>query len=131
MDGAFRPNTLLETAETFASVAHPEALLVYEGRLLVASSRPSRLPSGGRRAKPYFAASKPPFLPWGPFRTVVWRCSCCAEIRFLGGRFDGRVITEVAGRRIHAPTALATAGESVVYVADGSATSPPTTGKAT
>ena len=37
MDGAFRPNTLLETAETFAEVAHPEALLVYEGRLLVAS----------------------------------------------------------------------------------------------
>jgi sugar lactone lactonase YvrE len=121
MDGAFRPNTLLETAETFAEVAHPEALLVYEGRLLVASGADLlAFPLEGG-APTLFRRFETTISALGAFPDGGLAIALVAgEIRFLGGRFDGRVITEVAGRRIHAPTALATAGEGVVYVADGS-----------
>ncbi len=122
MDGAFRPNTLLETAETFTEAAHPEALLVHEGRLLVASGTDllAVLLEGGsptplRRFETAISALTG--LPDGGLAVGL----VAGEVRLIGGRFDGRVITEVAGRHIHAPTALATTGEGVLYVADGSA----------
>lgn len=122
MDGAFRPNTLLETAETFADAAHPEALLIHEGRLLVASGNDLLavpLEGGAPTTLHRFesAISALAAFPDGGLAIAL----VAGEVRFFGGRFDGRIITEVAGRRLHAPTALATAGEVVLYVADGSA----------
>lgn len=122
MDGAFRPNTLLETAETFAEAAHPEALLVHEGRLLVASGADLlAFPLEGGVPAPLHRFETPisalAAFPDGGLAIAL----VAGEVRILGGRFDGRVVTEVAGRRVHAPTALATAGEGVLYIADGSA----------
>lgn len=122
MDGAFRPNTLLETAETFADIAHPEALLVHEGRLLVASgSDLLALPLEGGAPVTLnrfeTAISALAAFPDGGLAVAL----VAGEVRIIGGRFDGRVLTEVAGRRLRAPTALATAGDWGIYIADGSA----------
>jgi sugar lactone lactonase YvrE len=122
MDGAFRPNTRLEAAEAFVEVSHPEALLVHEGRLLVASGTDLlAVPLEGGAPTPLrrfeTAISALAALPDGGLAVGL----VAGEVRLFGGRFDGRVITEVAGRRIHAPTALATTGEGVLYIAVGSA----------
>ncbi|MBS1182267.1 MAG: hypothetical protein H6Q99_2147 [Proteobacteria bacterium] len=122
MDGAFRPNTRLETAEAFVEVARPEALLVHEGRLLVASGTDLlAFPLEGGAPTPLHrfetAISALAGLPDGGLAVGL----VAGEVRLVGGRFDGRVVTEVAGRRIHAPTALATTGEGILYIAVGSA----------
>ena len=122
LDGAFRPNTLLETAEVFAEVAHPEALLVHAGRLLIASGVDLlALPLEGGAATPLHrfdtAISALTALPDGGLAIGLE----AGEIRLVGGRFDGRVISEAAGRRLHAPTALAAGGDGILYVTEGSA----------
>ena len=122
MDGAFRPNTLLETAETFTEAAHPEALLVHEGRLLVASGVDLlAFPLEGGAPVSLFrfdtAISALAAFPDGGLAIAL----VAGEVRLIGGRFDGRVISDVAGRRIHAPTALATSGDGILYIAVGSA----------
>lgn len=122
MDGAFRPNTLLETAETFTEAAHPEALLVHEGRLSVASGVDLlAFPLEGGAPASLFrfdtAISALAAFPDGGLAIAL----VAGEVRLIGGRFDGRVISDVAGRRIHAPTALATSGDGILYIAVGSA----------
>jgi len=122
MDGAFRPNNELETAAVFAEAARPETLLVHQGRLLVAS---------GNELLAYPLEGGAPEL-FRRFDSAVTALAAlpgdglavgleAGELRILGGRFDGRVVGEVPGRRFNAPTAIAVAADGVLYVTDGSA----------
>lgn len=122
MDGAFRPNTELETAEVFAEANRPDGLLIHEGRLLVAAGNDLLAypleggePSTLRRFDAMVSALAA--FPDGGLAVAIET----GEIHFLGGRFDGRMVTEIAGRRLSAPTAMAVYGDGILYVTDASA----------
>lgn len=122
MDGAFRPNSELETAELFAEVARPEAIVLHEGRLLVASGAEIQaypLEGGAAVTLHRFETAISALASLGDGGLAVGLEA--GELRLVGGRCDGRVITEVAGRRLHAPTAIAAGGDGVLFVTDGSA----------
>lgn len=122
MDGALRPNTALESAGVIAMFDRPDQIVGTRSRLVV-SARGTlfELPSTGS----------------SPIELVRYDSAITAlasfpdgglviglengEIQFLGGRHGGRSLVKLGDHRLTCPTAIATSGDNVIVVAEGSA----------
>ncbi len=122
-DGALKPNQILEDASVVAEVEAPEDLAT-DGRAIFASDGPRLLRLDGvalnevqRLDRTITALS---CLPEGGFAVALEG----REIRIRGGKHDGTLWTEVAGKPFCAVNALSAAPNGKLLVTDGSATQP-------
>lgn len=120
LDGALKPNQLLEEAEVFAELDAPEDLATDGRSLLVADgARVLRYDAGRvceivRLDKPITALAS---LPDGVAVIVDGR-----EVRIVGGRHDGRSWTRINGTPFCAANAVSAAPNGRLLVSDGSNT---------
>jgi hypothetical protein len=122
MDGAFRPNHLLDSATTLIETPAPDCLavtshgvVVSSGRSLLAVSKPGSAPVASFDAEISALAG----LPDGG--AVVGLSD--GRISFLGGQYGGTTIAPVA--TMTCITALAPARDGTLLVANGSASNGP------
>ncbi|WP_237153810.1 SMP-30/gluconolactonase/LRE family protein [Oryzibacter oryziterrae] len=121
LDGALRPNSALETAIAFAEVDRPAAIVAQADRLVVASHEDLlaiRLDGSAPRSIRRFDGRITALAAFADGGLVVALES--GELHCLGGRQDGRVITRLGDHKLICPTALATAGDHMLFVAEGS-----------
>lgn len=118
MDGALRPNQLIEEAAVVAEIDQPDDLARRGGDILVSSG----------------AAVLSLAAPATPVATFEAAVSCLAaapdgtlavgladgRIRLVGGRHDGTEITRLGGEPLRCPTAMAFADADTLIVAQGS-----------
>jgi sugar lactone lactonase YvrE len=128
MDGAFRPNSLLDEAEVVANIEAPDNLAHDGTRTLLTSGSAvlnleEAAKTGARRAIFEFDSpiSALATLPSGTLAIGLDD----GRIMLRGGRYDGRVITKAADRPLVCLTALAFADPQTLIVALGSRTNPP------
>jgi hypothetical protein len=122
MDGAFRPNDLLDAASTISEMPAPDCLAVTSRGLLVSSGRS------------LFRVDKPGEGPVASFDAAISALAGLPDggaavgltdgrIAFIGGRCDGKTIA--ANPEATCITALAPARDGALLVANGSATNAP------
>lgn len=123
LDGAFRPNDLLETADLFAEHAGADTIVVANGQLLL-SAGPAvlQITSGGSKIVASFDSE---VTALGADDTVIAVGLASGGVRIIGGKHDGTYINEVNGKSLTCPTALLLEG-SVLTIAEGSDRTPPT-----
>jgi hypothetical protein len=122
LDGALKPNQILEDAEVFAELDAPEDLAIDGHSLLVAD---------GARVLRYEGATASEIarvdrtitglasLPGGIAVIVDGR-----QVRIVGGPHDGRTWTDVGGTPLSAANAISLAADGRLLVTDGSRTWP-------
>jgi hypothetical protein len=128
MDGAFRPNSLLDKAEVVANVEAPDNL-VHDGMRTVFSSGPALL-ALEETAK---TAARQPILEFdSPICALAAHPSGIVAIGLddgrivlRGDRYGGRTITKAGDRPLVCVTALAFADAQTLVVALGSRSNPP------
>jgi hypothetical protein len=128
MDGAFRPNSLLDEAEVVANIEAPDNL-AHDGTrtLLTSGSSLLTLEEAAKttRRRSIFAFESPiSALAAHPSGTLAIGLED-GQIMLHGGRYDGRLITKAADRPLVCLTALAFADPQTLIVALGSRTNPP------
>jgi hypothetical protein len=123
MDGAFRPNDLLDAAPAALAVAAPDdlamtalGLVVSSGRSLLRLEKPGEAPAASFDAEISALAGLPD---GGAALGLV-----DGRIVFVGGAHDGKTIP--AQPEVRCITALAAARDGALLVANGSATYAPT-----
>ncbi len=123
MDGAFRPNDLLDAAPAILEVPAPDCLavtsqgiVVSSGRVLLGIDRPGGDPLASFDAEIGAVAG----LPDGGAAVAL----IDGRIAFVGGRYAGRTIAPAPG--LACITALAPAADGALLVAHGSASNGPT-----
>jgi hypothetical protein len=122
MDGAFRPNDLLDSAPAIFETPEPDCLAVTSHGVVVSSER--SIISVGKAGGAPIASFDAPIgalagLPDGGAAAGL----IDGRIVFLGGQHDGRMIEANPGATCI--TALAPARDGALLVANGSATNPP------
>jgi hypothetical protein len=122
MDGAFRPNDLLDAASVVLATPAPDGLavtkqglLVSSGRLLLDADRPGEAPAASFDAEISALAG----LPDGG--AVVGLVD--GRIVFVGGQHEGKTIA--AGDEVGCITALTVARDGTLLIANGSASHRP------
>lgn len=124
MDGALRPNSLLDEARVLASAVRPDNLtlagdtILYSTREAVLALDPRTGDVRERLRVPATVAS----LAWS---NGVLAVGLPGEIRLVGGAFDGRSFNRLGDLPALCPTALAFLSPGVLLVAFGSQTNPP------
>ena len=122
MDGAFRPNDLLDSASTILETPAPDCLAVTSHGVVVSSERS------------LFCVDKPGAAPLASFDAEISALAGLPDggaavglidgrIVFVGGQHDGKTIA--ASREARCITALAPAGDGALLVANGSASNGP------
>jgi hypothetical protein len=122
MDGALRPNDLLDSASTIFETPAPDCLAVASHGVIVSSERS------------LFRVDKPGAAPIASFDAAISALSGLPDggaavgltdgrIAFIGGRYDGNTIA--ANPEVTCITALAPAGDGALLAANGSATNGP------
>ncbi len=122
MDGAFRPNDLLDAAETILETPAPDGLAVTSQGLIVSSGRSLlRVQGAGGAPVASFDAeiSALAGLPDGGAAAGL----IDGRIAFVGGQYAGKTIA--ANPEAKCVTALAPARDGALLVANGSATNGP------
>ena len=128
MDGAFRPNNLLETAGGLLDIEAPDNL-AHDGRRVCFSSGATLLSLCDG------AATSPPER----IDSFAAPISCLAghpegilaiglesgQIEIRGGAQNGKVVSQIGGRPLHCPTALAFGDAQTLMVCLGSRSNPP------
>ncbi len=123
MDGAFRPNDLLDAAASALEAPAPDDLAMTPLGLVVSSGRSLlRVSAAGAAPVASFDAdvSALATLPDGGAAVGL----VDGRIGFVGGRYDGKILEARAG--VRCITALAAAKDGALLVANGSATRGPT-----
>ena len=122
LDGALKPNQLLEEAEVFAELDAPEDLAT-DGRSLFVAD--------GARVLRYDATTASEIAHLDkPITGLAWVSGGVAvivdgrEVRIVGGRHDGRSWTGVNGTKFGAANAVSVAPDGRLLVSDGSAAWP-------
>lgn len=119
LDGAFRPNTALDEAPAAMTLDAPDALALFDGRLVV-SSGPDLVEVGGgvlrSFAAPILLAAE---LPGGGLALAL----ADGRLEFAGGPRDGESLPLPEGLRC--PTAACADGQGGLIVANGSARNGP------
>jgi hypothetical protein len=122
MDGAFRPNDLLDSANTVLEIPEPDCLaetslglVVSSGRSLFSVDRPDGAPLASFDAEISALAG----LPDGGAAVGLTD----GKIAFVGGQNDGRTIA--ASAEMSCITALAPARDGALLIANGSASNGP------
>ncbi|MER8786390.1 hypothetical protein NKH71_00735 [Mesorhizobium sp. M0983] len=114
LDGAFRPNTLLDDVAAFAELPEPDNLLVADGRLLVSSANAVYAVTAG---------AAPTIVETFPSPVIALARSPAGELTV--GLESGRLL--IAGKEAALPaeirciTALAYAEDGTLWLANGSA----------
>ncbi|MER9242497.1 hypothetical protein [Mesorhizobium sp. M0633] len=114
LDGAFRPNTLLDDAAAFAELPEPDNLLIADGRLLASSANAVYAVTAG---------GAPVLVETFPSRVTALARSPAGELTV--GLESGRLL--IAGKEAALPaeirciTALAYAEDGTLWLANGSA----------
>jgi len=112
LDGALKPNTLLEDAEVIATVEAPDNLAELDGQLIFTSGKEVRTVAGGKVI--WTAPSEITAL-------AVSRDNTLAIALESGGiRFIGRMAAVIQG--FNCPVALTFASDGTLYVCNGSDT---------
>lgn len=122
MDGALRPNDLLDSAEAILETPAPDSLALTSRGIVVSSERA------------LFGIDTPGTTPLASFDAEITALTGLPDggaavalidgrIAFVGGKFDGRTIAAVSG--ISCITALAPARDGALLVANGSASHGP------
>ena len=122
MDGAFRPNDLLDSAASVFETPAPDDLAVTSHGVVVSSQQSLfRVDKPGGSSIASFAApiSAIAGLPDGGAAAAL----IDGQIVFLGGQHEGKTIKARAG--VTCITALAAARDGTLFVANGSATNGP------
>jgi hypothetical protein len=128
MDGAFRPNHILEAASSVLEIAAPDNLasdgrriLFSSGRTLFELTRPISMPPNRIAAYEHLvtAVSAHPI-------GVLAIGQANGEIIFVGGPYDGHRLTTVDDRALRCPTALHFADAETLLVCLGSQQNDPT-----
>ena len=122
MDGAFRPNDLLDAAPVALEIPAPDdlaattlGLVVSSGRSLLRIDKPGDAPAASFDAEISALAG----LPDGGAAVGL----VDGRIAFVGGRYEGQTIA--ANPEVGCITALAAAGDGALLIANGSATHAP------
>ena len=124
MDGALRPNGLLDRAPVELALPAPDSLVECAGEVLVASGAAVIALQTGAPARPKYAfAGDITALASHPSGALAVAMS--GEIALRGGAHDGTSFFEVERLPLLCPTAVAFDGPDCLIVCLGSATNPP------
>lgn len=122
-DGALKPNQILEEAETFAELEHPEDLAT-DGRSLFVADGASVRRYDGDEATTVAQVDRRitglAVLPGGGLALALDG----TELRVMGGPRDGQTWTSVAGKPLNAANAICATADGRLLVTDGSQTQP-------
>ena len=128
MDGAFRPNHMLETAAAVLEIDEPDNL-VFDDRRVLFSSGPTLFefmrglsPQAKRIAEFEYAITAAHAHPSGTLAVGL----ASGEVVLRGGSGDGQRLTAFEGRPIRCPTALYFADAETLLVCLGSQKNDPT-----
>jgi hypothetical protein len=119
MDGAFRPNDLLDAAAAVLAAPAPDDIAMSRLGLVVSSGR-SLLVVGGSSEAPAASFDCPISALAGLPDGGVAAALIDGRIAFVGGERDGRQIA--ANPQVRCITAIASASDGKLWVANGSAT---------
>ena len=122
MDGAFRPNDLLDSAEAVLEIPEPDCLVETSQELVVSSGRS------------LFSVDRPDSAPLASFDAEISALAGLSDggaavglidgrIAFVGGERDGKTIASSAD--VQCITALAPARDGALLIANGSASNGP------
>ncbi|MGE0006595.1 MAG: hypothetical protein AB7S92_13505 [Parvibaculaceae bacterium] len=120
LDGALKPNTLLDEAEAIAEVPAPDNLVEHQGGLLFTTGREIRSLADGKTV--WTAPADITALAAGPDGMLA------AGLEAGGVLFPGSSMAPLDG--FNCPAALAFAGDGALYVCNGSDAVPPSGWKA-
>ena len=127
MDGALRPNSLLDLASVELAIPAPDSLAECGGEVIVASGAAIfalERKGAATQARPKYAFEREvTALAAHPNGTVAVGMS--GEIALKGGSHDAKRFTDFGGRPALCPTALAFEGPDALIVCLGSRTNPP------
>jgi hypothetical protein len=122
-DGALKPNQILEQAESFADLGAPEDLAT-DGTSLFVADGSSVLRYDGDLATPVAQVdgriTAIAVLPHGGFAVAIDG----TEVRLVGGAYNGKSWSSVAGKPLSAANAISVGGDGKLLVTDGSQAQP-------
>jgi hypothetical protein len=124
MDGALRPNSLLDAASLICQVKAPDNLTQAGDEILFSSGAAvCLLPEGSGVPREKLRFSQ-------PVGSMAWSAGTLAvglpgAIRFVGGKYDGRDLPELGGLPVRCPTAMMFERPGVLVVCLGSQENPP------
>lgn len=124
MDGALRPNSILDEARVICGVQAPDNLTAVGADLLFSSGNGVYVAEGGsdgpreKLRMPDTIAS----LAWSAGTLAV---GLAGAVHLVGGEWDGRRLTEFKGVPVRCPTAMGFERPGVLIVCLGSQTNPP------
>ena len=117
LDGAFRPNDLLETADLFAEHAGADTIIVANAQLLLSAGRD--ILQIGRGSSKVIATFDSDVTALGADGDVIVAGLASGRVSIIGGRHDGAHVDEVEGKPLICPTALLLDGD-ILTIAEGS-----------
>ena len=124
MDGALRPNSLLDAARVVASAARPDNLTL-AGDEIVFSSEGAVVALDARSGEVRERLRLPATVASLAWSNGVLAVGLPGEIRLVGGAFDGRAFDRLGDFAPLCPTALAFESPGALIVALGSQLNPP------
>ncbi|MFH1343960.1 MAG: strictosidine synthase [Pseudomonadota bacterium] len=122
MDGALKPNNLLDEARSLAVVPAPDNLVAVGGRFLFSSGAKLLEVGGGRWDQPSVLAEFDRSIlavAASPDGTIAVALDG-AGIQIVGGRHYGKTVVEAGGCRLSCVTGLAFSGNDTVILCNGS-----------
>jgi hypothetical protein len=122
LDGAFRPNDFLETADLFGEYAGADTIVVADGRLLLSAGREVlQIGPGTRKVMATFDDDITALCAEGAAIAVGL---ASGGVSIVGGPHDGSHIDAVKGKPLTCPTALLLEGDRLTITEGSDRTTP-------
>jgi len=127
MDGALRPNSLLDQAPALITIASPDNLVDRGGETLFSSANEvfALKPAGSVAAAERRHSFPHPVACLAAHASGELAVGMAGAIMLRGGPRDGKIFTEIGGQPLLCPTALAFEGADALIVCLGSRSLPP------
>lgn len=120
MDGALRPNAVLESAPLAASIFGPDNLVDLAGKILFSSGNDVHPLGVGGDTAAIFASAKAPITCLAAESSGALAVGTNDDIVVHGGRHDGKSFARLSDRALFCVTAIAFAGPDELLICMGS-----------